>query len=36
MTDEPVFVCSSCASPGLEIMEGQELTLQRMEIEKDD
>jgi hydrogenase nickel incorporation protein HypA/HybF len=36
LTDEPLFVCSSCASPGLEIMEGQELTLQRMEIEKDD
>ena len=35
LTDEPVFVCSSCASPGLEIMEGQELTFQRMEIEKD-
>lgn len=35
LTDEPVFVCSSCASPGLEIMEGQELTLQRMQIEKD-
>ena len=35
LTDEPVFVCSSCASPNLEIMEGQELTLQRMEIEKD-
>lgn len=36
LADEPVFVCSSCASQSLEIMEGQELTLQRMEIEKDD
>ena len=35
LTDEPAFICSSCASPDLEIMEGQELTLQRMEIEKD-
>ena len=36
LTDKPVFLCPSCASPGLEIIEGQELTLQRMEIEKDD
>jgi len=36
LTDEPIFVCPSCASPGLEIMEGQEVMLQRMEIEKDD
>jgi len=36
MTDEPVFVCPWCASPSLEIVEGQELMFQRMEIEKDD
>ena len=35
LADEPVFACSSCASQGLEIMEGQEVTLYRMEIEKD-
>jgi hydrogenase nickel incorporation protein HypA/HybF len=31
-----VFVCAACASPDLEILEGTEMILERIELETDD
>ncbi len=32
-TDEPLFACSACGAPGLEILEGMDIFLQKLEIE---
>jgi hydrogenase nickel incorporation protein HypA/HybF len=34
LTETPLFACPSCRAPGLEILEGQELILERLEIER--
>ena len=33
-TEEPVFLCRTCGSPEIEILEGRELVLERFEAEK--
>ena len=32
-TDEPLFACPACGAPGLEILEGMDIFLQKLEIE---
>ncbi len=32
-TEEPLFACPSCSAPGLEILEGMDIFLQKLEIE---
>ena len=32
-TGEPLFACPSCGTPGLEILEGTDIFLQKLEIE---
>ena len=32
-TDEPLFACPACGTPGLEILEGMDIFLQKLEIE---
>jgi hydrogenase nickel incorporation protein HypA/HybF len=34
-TEEPLFACPSCGAPGLEILEGMDIFLQKLEIETD-
>jgi len=32
-TEEPLFACPGCGAPGLEILEGMDIFLQKLEIE---
>lgn len=32
-TEEPLFACPACGAPGLEILEGTDIFLQKLEIE---
>jgi hydrogenase nickel incorporation protein HypA/HybF len=32
-TEEPLFACPDCGAPGLEILEGMDIFLQKLEIE---
>ncbi len=33
-TDRPLFSCPGCGAPGLEILEGRDLILEKLEIER--
>jgi hydrogenase nickel incorporation protein HypA/HybF len=33
-TEEPLFACPACGAPDLEILEGQDIVLEKLEIER--